>query len=346
MADSELPALARALGGAPVQGQLRAAPEDFRVRELPLLEPEGSGEHAWLWIRKRSENTEHVAGLLSRLAGVHPRDVSYAGLKDRNAVTEQWFSVHLPGRPDPDWCALDSGTVTVLRHARHTRKLQRGALRGNAFCITVRALQGDLPRLESVLEQVSTGGVPNYFGVQRFGAGGSNLQTAAQLFRNPRMKLSRNRRGLVLSAARSLLFNAVLSQRVTGGSWNRAVPGDAMQLAGSHSFFIATAVDADIERRVAVGDIHPTGPLYGKGDSPVQGACRELEECVLQDFPAFRAGLAAAGLRQERRALRLPVNDLRWHRPQPDVLVLEFGLPSGCYATSVLRELVDNRQTP
>ncbi len=340
MSAPSLPALAFAFGGAPVSGELRASAEDFQVRELPLLEPDGAGEHTWLWIRKRNENTDHVAGLLSRHAGVHPRDISYAGLKDRNAVTEQWFSVHLPGRAEPDWAALDCATVTVLRHARHSRKLQRGALRGNSFCITVRAVSGDLSRLQSLLERVRDSGVPNYFGMQRFGIAGSNLQTAAQLFRNPRMKLSRNRRSLALSAARSLLFNAVLSRRVSDGSWDRALPGDAMQLAGSHSFFIAEPADAGIAQRVAEQDIHPTGPLFGKGDSPVQGACRELEAAVLSDYADFMAGLAAAGLRQERRALRLPVAGLCWQWPQPGVLVLEFSLPAGCYATSVLRELV------
>lgn len=334
-----LPVLAYAYGGAPATGSLRLNPEDFQVRELPLLEPDGSGEHVWLWIRKRGENTDHIAGLLSQHAGVHPREVSYAGLKDRHALTEQWFSVHLPGRAEPDWKALDSATVTVLRHARHARKLQRGALRGNAFCITVRAVCGDLLRLQTVLEQVVSAGVPNYFGEQRFGIGGSNLQTAAQLFRNPRMKLSRNRRSLALSAARSLLFNAVLSQRVADGSWDRALSGDAMQLDGSHSFFIAETGDTSIPQRLAALDIHPTGPLCGKGDSPVQGACRELEDAVLSNYAGYLDGLAAAGLRQERRALRLPVSGLHWHWPQPDLLVLEFSLPAGCYATSVLREL-------
>jgi tRNA pseudouridine13 synthase len=341
-----LPGLAYAYGGPPVSARLRVSPEDFQVRELPLVEPDGSGEHAWLWIRKRNENTDHVAGLLAQHAGVHPREVSYAGLKDRNAVTEQWFSVHLPGRPDPEWAALDSETVTVLRHARHTRKLQRGTLHGNAFRIVLRDVQGDRARLQDLLQQVKTAGVPNYFGVQRFGIDGSNLQTAALLFRNPRMKLSRNRRSLALSAARSLLFNAVLARRVEEHAWSRALPGDALQLAGSHSFFIAEAGDAGIARRVAEHDIHPTGPLVGKGESPVQDECRALEQAVLSEYGESMAGLAAAGLRQERRALRLPVTDLHWHWPQADELVLEFSLPSGCYATSVLRELADSRQAP
>jgi len=332
---------ARAWGGPAARAVLRRQPEDFQVRELPLLEPQGSGEHVWLWITKRGENTTHVAGLLAQHAGVHPRAVSYAGLKDRHAVTTQWFSVHLPGGAEPDWRALNSDAVTVQRHARHGRKLQRGALRGNAFRITLHEVDGDRAGLESLLERVHAGGVPNYFGEQRFGIAGSNLDTALQLFRNPRMRLSRNRRSLALSAARSLLFNAVLAQRVRDGNWNRAVPGDAMQLDGSHSFFLAGAEDPGLVARLRAMDIHPTGPLHGAGDSPVQEACRELETAVLADFDAFRAGLAGAGLRQERRALRVRVQDLSWHWPGADELVLEFSLPAGSYATGVLRELVE-----
>ena len=343
MLDQAIHSLAFAYGKPPVSGCLRTTPEDFRVTELPLVEPSGSGEHAWLWVRKRNENTDHVAGLLASHAGVHPRQVSYAGLKDRHAVTEQWFSVHLPGRAEPDWQALDSDTITILRSVRHTRKLQRGALRGNRFCITVRDVRGNKSVLEERLAQVRAQGVPNYFGAQRFGIEGGNLLRAGQLFRNPRMKLSRNRRSMALSAARSLLFNQVLSRRVQDGSWNGMLPGDAMQLAGSHSFFIADSIDETLRGRVALQDIHPTGPLHGRGDPVVQGECRELEAGVLAGYEPFRLGLEAAGLRQERRALRLLVPDLQWQWPEPDVLVLEFSLPPGSYATSMLRELVDDQ---
>lgn len=332
--------LAHAHGAPPARGVLRQQPEDFRVVELPAVEPSGSGEHVWLNIRKRDTNTEHVATLLSRFAGVHPRGVGYAGLKDRHAVTEQWFSVQLPGRAEPQWQALDSDTITVLRHARHTRKLQRGALRGNAFVLTVRAIAGDRAGLEQRLRRIDAAGVPNYFGGQRFGAAGANLDTALRLFDNPRLRLSRNRRGLALSAARALLFNRVLSRRVAAGCWDHALPGDAMQLAGTRSYFVADAIDDALLARIAARDIQPTGPLAGAGDSPVRGACLALEQDELAAHAAIVQGLAAAGLQQERRALCLIAADLSWHWPDDTTLVLEFSLPSGSYATSVLRELV------
>jgi tRNA pseudouridine13 synthase len=335
--------LAFALGRPPARGVLRRQPEDFRVSELPTVEPSGTGEHVWLWIRKREANTDHVALQLSKLAGVHPRNIGYAGLKDRHAVTEQWFSVHLPGRTEPDWEGLDPAAGTVVRHVRHGRKLQRGALRGNAFVITVRGIEGSRDELEQRLQRIAADGVPNYFGAQRFGIGGSNLRTAVQLFANPRLRLSRTRRSLALSAARSLLFNRVLSRRVADGSWKGALPGDAMQLAGSRSFFLAEAVDTNLLERVDRHDIHATGPLSGHGDSPVHGPSLALEQAALAEFAMLARGLAAAGLKQERRALRLSVANLDWEWPDDTTLKLAFSLPAGSYATSVLRELVQEK---
>jgi tRNA pseudouridine13 synthase len=323
---------------------LRSCPEDFQVTELPRAEPSGEGEHAWLWIRKRTENTEMVARRLARCAGVPLRQVSYAGLKDRHAVTEQWFSVHLPGQPDPDWSAINSENLVLVRQARHQRKLRRGALTGNAFRIRVREVAGDLAVLEDRLTQVAVHGVPNYFGEQRFGCDASNLQTADRLFAGTAGKLTRHQRGLALSAARSYLFNRVLGQRVSDKTWNRVIPGDALQLSGSHSFFVAATVDPELEQRVQMMDVHPTGPLAGAGDTPVTGAARQLESGCLADQQTWCTGLAKARLRQERRALRLAVEAFAWSWPQPDSLELTFRLAAGAYATCVLRELLRERE--
>jgi tRNA pseudouridine13 synthase len=338
--DQAIHALAYAFGKPTATGRLRKVPEDFCVTEIPLLEPEGEGEHVWLWIRKSTENTQWVAEQLARFAAVHPREVSYAGMKDRQAVTEQWFSVQLPGRDAPDWEALNSDTLTVLRHARHSRKLRRGALKGNHFRLRVRDIKGDDTDLENRLTVIAREGVPNYFGEQRFGRDGSNLHNAQRLFANPRLRFSRNKRSLTLSAARSFLFNQVLSQRVSASTWNAPLVGDAMQLDGSHSFFMAETLDAELMARVHQQDVHPTGPLHGRGENPAGGACRELEQSVLARYADWCEGLEAAGLKQDRRALRLKVQDLGWDRDSSGDLLLEFSLPAGAYATCVLRELL------
>lgn len=332
-----------ACGQPGLSGRLRVVLEDFQVREELHFTLDGAGEHVWLWVRKRGANTEWVARRLAERAGVPPGAVSYAGLKDRHAVTEQWFSVHLPGKVEPDWSASPGPDFTVLNAVRHSRKLRRGALTGNAFRITLRELDGDPAELAARLNRIIKTGVPNYFGEQRFGHAGGNLERAEAMLRGELTVRDRHQRGLYLSAARSALFNAVLARRVSDGTWNQALPGEVLMLAGSHSIFATDEPDATIRQRVAAFDLHPTGPLWGAGALRSAGRVRELEEAVAATLPAFRDGLAAAGLEQERRALRLAVGDATLEFPEPHTAVLGFRLPAGTYATTVLRELIEPR---
>ena len=337
-----LPDWPRTLGTPQATAILRASPEDFFVDEQLGFAPDGEGEHVLLQIQKRNRNTDQVARALARQAGVQARDVSYCGLKDRNAVTRQWFSVWLPGRETPDWSALEDDSLQVLACQRHRRKLQRGTLQGNAFEIVLRDIEGERDALEHRLNSIKQRGVPNYFGEQRFGRDGGNLNGALEMFQGKRIK-DRHLRGLLLSAARSFLFNEVLAVRVQDGSWQRILPGEAVMLAGSNSFFVCEAPDADIEARLAAGDIHPSGPLWGRGRLASQGAALELEQWALASHGVLTEGLEKAGLKQERRALRLPVSDLQWQWPEDAVLRLNFTLPAGSYATALLRELVSPR---
>lgn len=332
-----------AWGGPPARGSIRTCPEDFVVEEVLGHQPDGDGEHLWLWVEKRERNTVDVAAELARLAGVHPRAASFAGLKDRNAVTRQYFSLHLPGRSDPDWVSWQMEGVRVIEGSRSSRKIQRGRLQANRFELTVRGLDGDTEALVQRLETVRDHGAPNGFGEQRFG--GNNIARAHALFRGEmRRKPSKSKRGFYLSAARSLIFNRVLAERIRLGNWNRLIEGDLAMLDGSRSFFVADAEDAEQVRRCHVLDIHPSGPLVGKGESPASGPAAAIETSVFAGQSELVDGLARFGMKQERRALRMKVADLDWTFPQPDVLNLAFTLATGSYATSVLRELVDYRE--
>lgn len=338
---SALPDWPRALDAPEASARVRACAEDFRVDELRDGGPDGEGEHLLLHIRKRNRNTEEVARALARHAGVPARDVGFCGLKDRVAVTSQWFSVWLPGRPDPDWSPILGDDLELLGQARSRRKLQRGGLRGNRFTLLLRDVEGGRMALEERLAVVAEQGVPNYFGEQRFGSGGGNLAAAAAMFAGRRVK-GRHRRGLYLSAARSFLFNEVLAARVADGSWRRALPGEVLLLAGSRSFFVAEDLDDGIQARLASGDVMPSGPLWGRGELPTKGEARAVEAAALAAHAALREGLEEAGLRQERRALRLPVAELQWQwLGGGRDLRLCFSLPAGSYATALLRELVN-----
>ena len=339
LGDSRAAVLAppRAHGEPLGTAELKVAPEDFVVEERLGFEADGGAGHVLLKVRKRGLDTLAVARELARFGDVPPRDVGLAGLKDRHAVTTQWFTVPAK-RPASEWQALEGEGFAVEAALAHSRKLKRGALRGNNFRITLRNAELPAAQLATRLHRLSAEGVPNYFGPQRFGRDGSNLEAIERWCETGALPWGRDGRAFVFSASRSLVFNALLARRVLEGTWNRLLPGEYVNLAGRRSWFIAEAIDATLEERLARHDIHPTGPLVGKGAGP-GGAVGELEAEVTQPFAALIERLVAAGLEADRRALRLMPEDLRFTLSGSD-LTVEFGLPAGGYATVVLRELV------
>jgi tRNA pseudouridine13 synthase len=305
--------LAYAWGPPPGTALLRDRPEDFQVVEELPFRPSDKGDHVWLLLRKRNTNTLWLARQLARIAGVRLMDVGYAGLKDRRALTTQWFSVNLTGRKEPIWEAeLESVAVQVLEAIRHPRKLRRGILKANCF--------------------------------QRFGREGQNLGQVQQWFAAGKPPRERYLRSLLLSSARAFLFNKVLAERVRAGHWNRPLSGEVLMRTGRRGFFLAAEMDEVLKERICCLDCHPSGPLWGRGELPTRGEVRILEEQVLMDCELWRKGLEQQGLKQERRSLRLVVANLEWSFPRRDVLQLHFRLPAGTYATAVLREIVESRE--
>ena len=275
--------------------------------------------------------------------------VAYAGLKDRHAITSQWFSIQLPGKPTPDWTDFESvinaenaeEEVQVLQCLRHNRKLQRGALKSNVFKITLRELSDTSDeKIELLIQRcqlIAQEGIPNYFGAQRFGRNYNNLNQAAKLFINPRFRIAKHKRGIYLSTARSWLFNCILSERIKRQVWNKRLPGDVFMLEGKSACFRDDA-NAEINERLQQGEIHPTAPLWGDGEVMVATDALTLESHIIDQFPVFRDGLISARLQAQRRACRVVPGDLQVHRQDDDLLV-SFSLPAGCYATMVLAEI-------
>lgn len=333
-----IPAWPFVYGGPSGRGKIRTSPEDFIVEEMLAFEPSGAGEHAFLQIRKTGENTDYVARQLARFADVRQRDIGFAGLKDRHAVTTQWFSVWLPGKPDPDWAAFASASIDVLQAIRHARKLQRGALSGNRFTLVIRDWQGDWDKANAQLNLIKSAGLANYFGEQRFGHQGRNVEQALSLFQGK--KVGRELRSIYLSAARSFLFNQVLAARVERQTWNRPLPGEIYMFDKSHSRFKAEMPDPTIAGRIEAGEIHPTGVLWGQGENGPSDAVSELEAEVSERFSELAQGLQNSGVETERRPLRVNVTDLAWWLSE-DQLQLSFSLPAGSYATALLREIIE-----
>ena len=296
---------------------IRACPEDFRVEEELGFEPQGSGEHLYLHVRKREANTRWVAEQLARHYGVTQSDVGYAGLKDRHAVTTQWFSVRDPsGGAGSESIAITD--VDVLRASRHSRKLRPGSHAGNRFDLILRDIDVN-EALEARLALIGKHGVPNYFGPQRFGHDGQNLRRALDWLSGGRSRVRAFERGLYLSAARAWLFNRVVEWRVQNASWRMPMDGDVLD------------------------NSLPTAPLWGRGRSATRGEAAQLECASLVGTEAWRDALEHAGLAQERRAMVLVPTEYSYEKLKGDGLSLRFALGVGAYATVVLREIAGLR---
>lgn len=374
---ADFSSLAYVLGEPEVQGVLKDTPEDFLVEEVINYPLTGEGEHLWCWVEKCNQNTDWVAGMLAKWAGCAKRNVGFAGLKDRFAITRQWFSIQLPGKADPNPDSLNIEGVRIIKMQRHNRKLQRGGLAGNRFTLNIKNLQaGDeldvenkqkiLESVEERLEFIKKHGMPNYFGTQRFGRGGNNLIEAQKLIqaisnsdaalddRDNRKKSKRGRRSnrgnrnqqsLYISALRSWMFNELLSERVKQHTWKQIIDGDVVQLEGSSKWFVAEQeMLPELEERACIADVHPTGALFGDGDLDSQNLAKKIELLIAEKHPDWCAGLADLRIQQARRPLRVMPLELQWSWTDVDgelQLALSFMLPAGSFATMLVRELLE-----
>jgi tRNA pseudouridine13 synthase len=326
-------------GGPLGHAQFKAKPDDFVVEELLGFEPSGVGEHCLVWVEKRDLDSNAAGARLADALGLRRRLVSHCGLKDRHAVTRQWFSIHLPGQPSPEPEALESDGLRVLRVTRNTRKLRRGIHLGNRFTIRLRHPDFDAAAASERWQLIASRGVPNLFGSQRFGNEGRNVAKALAMFRGEFNPGDRLLRGLLLSSVRSHLFNAVVAERMARGVWDQALPGEVYGFPDNGTILLIGNQRGDEAERFAGGRVELTAPLWGCGELHSMGEVRDLEQEVMARYPDLTKGLEAAGLRQERRVIRLrPVN------PELQVLMggdlqMSFDLPRGTYATALLREL-------
>ena len=327
-----------AWGGPVGQCDFKVCPEDFKVCEILPFEPDGVGEHLYIFVEKIGVNTDWLASALARFANIERSKVSYAGRKDRHSVAYQWFCLSLGRQPDPDWRGFESDQVKVIRQSRHSKKLRTGTLRSNTFDITLKNVMADSGELDARLHQISCKGVPNYYGEQRFGRKRMNLEKAHRLFAG-HTRLPRNKRSLYLSAARSWLFNEVLAYRVENDSWDTYVSGDILGFHDNNSLILGEC-DNTLQQRLLAGEISVTGPLWGRGQLKSAEHCQQLEHDVCGKFPELCDGVEKAGMEQERRVLRAFPENLQWHWVALNTLKLSFQLSKGCFATSVLRELM------
>lgn len=352
---------------------------DFIVDEELGFEPSGSGDHVLVRLRKQDISTTELANQLARSAGISSRDVGYSGMKDRRGECSQWFSLKLAGKEPAQvrgaLSSLESDSVQVLDWQRNHRKLRVGSHRANRFKLLLRDCSGPHAAFEERLQHLALAGMPNYFGPQRFGRDFSNMQQVLAFFqgledesganqapgksessRDNRAATSKGRKrqgkkhGMLLSAARAYVFNQILSERIREQSWNRYVAGDVLNLDGTDRLFAvgADAWDEPLEQRLQTFDIHPTGLLPGvikaQDKYLTVGRAADIENAVCQNYPQLVTGLMRQGVEASRRPLRCRVMDLQWSWPTEKELRVQFTLPRGAYATSMLREVCELRE--
>ncbi len=327
--------LSYANGRPKSSGQIKSVPDDFCVEENLGFELTGEGEHLFLLIEKKLLNTEEMTKIIAQELSLPVKAISYAGMKDKFAKTTQWFSLHLPGMDDPTLDGLTTENYRVLKAIRHNKKLRIGALKGNHFTIKINNFDIDINDLSTRIENIKANGVPNYFGPQRFGHNGSNLQRAKEVLLDNKKIKNRHLRGIYLSAARSFLFNHILSDRVDNACWNLPLPGDLMMLAGSHSVFHIDTVDDEIMQRISEHDIFPAAPLWGTGKELLTDQALQTQSNALEPWRDWCEALERHNLQKLYRSIVLLPEDLKLTDN-----VFTFSLPTGSFATTLLRELL------
>jgi tRNA pseudouridine13 synthase len=328
---------------------------DFKVFESLSFEPSNSGEHTLLHIEKTGLNTAFVAEALAKYGKLPLRSVSYAGRKDKYATTSQWFGIYHGGSAKADWSGFTMPGVKILNITQNERKLRTGAIKANRFEIVLRNIdnlneQALLERIEAIRKQ----GVPNYFGNQRFGELikadgtvqlGGNLSLAEKLVNGEDIR-NRNKKSMAISALRSWLFNHFVSKRISELDYQQLLNGDALSLSGSNSFFIHTENDEQLlditKSRLAQADVLITAPLWGEGELDSQNEALLFEQKTADENEQVCKALASLKLSQQRRPILLFVEDFT-AQISDNSAVLSFSLPSGCFATSVLREIANIR---
>ncbi|EHZ6873562.1 tRNA pseudouridine(13) synthase TruD [Providencia rettgeri] len=330
------------LHGKPLSsGTLKSVPEDFIVKEDLGFELDGEGEHVMVRAEKTGCNTVFVAEQLAKFAKISARAVSYAGLKDRHAVTEQWFCLQMPGKETPVFSTWQLEGCRILAVTRQKRKLRIGSLKGNQFEITLRDIS-DAKDVEQRLQKVALSGVPNYFGEQRFGRDGQNLTQALRWANQEINVRERNKRSFYLSAARSAMFNHVASERIANNTAQHVMLGDALQLTGRGSWFVATQDEfATLQPRLESNELSITAPLPGDGELGTQDEALAFETQCLEDYQPFISLMQRERVSSARRAVVVKPQNLQWEWLDDSTVKLNFFLNSGCFATSVVREIIN-----
>jgi tRNA pseudouridine13 synthase len=329
-----------------IDAELKAVPEDFEVEEVPIYSPSGEGEHVFAFIEKRGLTTPDAVRAICEQVGADAKAAGWAGLKDRHALTRQWFSIF--GADLEAVRRVEAEGVRVLRAELHGQKLRTGHLEANRFRLRLRQFDaGRIEDLRRTLSIIEAHGLPNYYGEQRFGRDGDNATRALRwVLGKDRAPRSAFHRKLQLSALQSELFNQLVADRVRTSTLGKVLPGDLMKKHDSGGVFIPQDL-AEAQARADAWEISPTGPMFGPKMRWPEGEARIREETILE-----QSGLSLADLARwkrsapgARRFVRVPLRSVGV-TVSDNTVTLDFTLPAGSYATILVREIRKRDASP
>ena len=339
-----------------ISAKLKVNFDDFKVEEYLGFEPTGSGDHLFIKLKKINLSTIEVARKLSETTGTKLSAIGYSGMKDKRGECTQWFSIPLKSKIESEIASLENEQVKIISSQPNIRKLKIGNHKENDFNIKLRGCQGDKYEFEDRLNRLMAHGVPNYFGMQRFGKKMKNVQIMVNLMEETQQirdsKISqllqhetRVKRGILISAARAYLFNQLLSNRIQLKNWSRYQPGDVLNLDGTDSYFLVPndQWDETLQERLNSFDIHVSGPLAGhifsQNKYVTRSKAADIENDSMENSSSILKGLMKLEVSASRRPLRFRPKNLRWSWQDGNILNVRFSLRRGCYATSLLREV-------
>lgn len=322
-----------------IGGLIKESPEDFEVEEIPLYEPGCEGEHLYISVKKRGISTRDLQQNLADLFGIPSRDIGFAGMKDKWALTTQTFSLLLPiaiKNEEAQKKIQDHLEVELLWLKRHQNKLRTGHLLGNTFRIVLSGTtEGAMEKAQAIAGELKKKGLPNFYGDQRFGGGEENLEQALAIWKG-RKRMAGWKKRFFLSVIQSHLFNYYLLERIQRGWFDHILQGDLAKKTDRGGIFLVEDQEAE-SPRFENREITFTGPIYGTKMRWPEGEPKELEEKTLQDFEIPPGDFKKHRLPGSRRAGKIYLEDLSIE-PHEKGLLFSFPLPKGSYATVVMRE--------
>ncbi len=323
-----------------VGGIIKATPEHFEVQEILPYGPCGEGEHVFVMLRRKGWNTPDVARALGDPFKLKKQDIGWGGRKDKHAVATQTFSLRLPvSMPMPEVRErLGLLPFKILAVQRHRNKLKTGHVAGNRFHILLTQVDpGILSHAEAIAKVLRQRGLPNYYGEQRFGLEMNNLDRAIGLL-TKRRAAGGKKNAFMVSVLQSALFNVWLKARIERNAFDSIISGDVAQKTDTGGMFVIEDV-GEAADRFSKGAIVYTGPIFGYKMKAAADQAALHESEVLQAFRLSLQTFKQWRAPGSRRAARLALDDLTIHRAD-EGLQFSFTLPSGAYATVVMREFM------